>query len=489
MSDKDSIDSNENSNSTKWSKSILNSILDNSDTAYVLIDKELIIQSYNTLAKEIVDRISPIKLEQGKYGLEYLNDEDKVSFKQLFSKALDGNSTHFEFEFIHEAINKWFGCNLFPVYEENESLGVIISFRDISKRKHLEIRSFENNSKLLQSEAQFRNLIEDLSVGVLMQGKDAEILLSNQAALDLLGITADQLLGKSSFDPDWKVVHDDGSEFPGETHPVPTAIKTLKSVRGVIMGVHRPLLNDLVWLQVDANPTLDSDGELIHVICTFIDITQERTYQSTLQTSLQEKEAMIKEVHHRVKNNLQLISSIIYLRMSRISDNKAKLFLEETRHKINSIAFIHESLLQQSNSISDVDLEHYITKLLLDLQVVHSTDESNISIIMNLEPIMVTVDVAIHCSMIISEIFTNAIKYAFKDKDEGEILISIRKDGDQIEFVIGDNGCGLPKNIEPKPDGSFGMQLLDVLFQQLKASVEVNTESGTKFTLIFNSKS
>jgi PAS domain S-box-containing protein len=118
-------------------------------------------------------------------------------------------------------------------------------------------------------------LIQDLHVGVLIQGPRAEILLSNQAALDLLGLTEDQLLGKTSFDPDWNVVHEDGSPFPSDTRPVAQAIATRRPVRDVVMGVYRPKVGDRVWLLVSAVPQL-VDGAVRHVVCTFSDITAQR---------------------------------------------------------------------------------------------------------------------------------------------------------------------------------------------------------------------
>ncbi len=141
--------------------------------------------------------------------------------------------------------------------------------RDITERKKVE-------EALKESEEFFRTLIRDLRFGVLLQDKDTRILLCNSAALDLLGLTQDQLIGKTSFDTDWSVIHEDGTDFPGETHPVPQAVATLQPVRNVVMGVYRPVTRDRVWLQVDAIPQFGSDGSFIRVICTFTDITEHR---------------------------------------------------------------------------------------------------------------------------------------------------------------------------------------------------------------------
>ena len=124
-----------------------------------------------------------------------------------------------------------------------------------------------------------------MQVGVLLQGRRAEILLSNPKSLELLGIDEDQLLGKTSFDPDWNVIHEDGSPFPGTSHPVPQAIATRHSVLNVVMGVYRPITRDRIWLSVDAEPQLNDDGTVRQVVCSFINITMRKQSEAALRKS------------------------------------------------------------------------------------------------------------------------------------------------------------------------------------------------------------
>jgi PAS domain S-box-containing protein len=138
-----------------------------------------------------------------------------------------------------------------------------------------------------ESEAQFRKLLDDIHVGVLVQGPRSEIVLCNPAALNLLGLTEEQLIGKTSLDPDWNVIHDDGSPFPGETHPVPQAIASRKPIRNVVMGVYRPRTGDRVWLLVDAIPHIAQDGSVEEVICTFSDMSDRRHAEEALRESQQ----------------------------------------------------------------------------------------------------------------------------------------------------------------------------------------------------------
>lgn len=130
-----------------------------------------------------------------------------------------------------------------------------------------------NQSLAHLSDSAFKDFIEKLDFGILKQGPSAEILMSNNAALEMLGLTEEQLLGKTSFDPDWNVIHEDGSDFPGPTHPVTVSIATLKPVKNVVMGVYRPKSKDRVWLLVNADPKLDDKGNLLYVTCTFNNIS------------------------------------------------------------------------------------------------------------------------------------------------------------------------------------------------------------------------
>ncbi|MFZ4520434.1 MAG: PAS domain-containing sensor histidine kinase [Bacteroidales bacterium] len=149
---------------------------------------------------------------------------------------------------------------------------------DMTDRKRID-------DALKESEFKFRNLVKDMQVGVLLQGPGAEIFLCNLKALELLGLSEDQLLGKSSFDPDWNVIHEDGTPFPGPTHPVPEAIATRLPVRNVIMGVYRPATGDRVWLLVDAEPQYNDDGTVRQVVCTFINITKRKHAEELLRKS------------------------------------------------------------------------------------------------------------------------------------------------------------------------------------------------------------
>ena len=219
---------------------------------------------------------------------------------------------------LDKTVNVVLDVSISPiVYEHGNVLHAIIQHKDITAKTKME-------AVLKLSDEKVRNLIENLDVGILQQGPHAEILITNAKALELLGLTKDQLLGKTSFDPDWNVIHEDGSDFPGSTHPVPVAIATQKAVRGVVMGVYRPKTKDREWLLVNAEPEFKTNGELNHVVCTFSSITEKRQiedekkhqlkrYKMLLETS-QDAIYILDENGKLVECNLSFIKHLGYLK-------------------------------------------------------------------------------------------------------------------------------------------------------------------------------
>jgi PAS domain S-box-containing protein len=178
----------------------------------------------------------------------------------------------------------------------------------------------DSQARYQSSEERFRTLIQDLHVGVLLQGPSAEMLLSNRAALNLLGLTEDQLLGLTSFDPAWNVIHEDGSPFPGHDHPVPQVIATRRPVRDVVMGVFRPERGDRIWLLVNAEPQLTAEGHVRQVICTFSDITERRQIEAqlrelnnTLERRVEERTQALRAAEARYRMLVEQLPAITYI--------------------------------------------------------------------------------------------------------------------------------------------------------------------------------
>lgn len=238
------------------------------------------------------------------------------------------------------------------------------------------------------------------------------------------------------------------------------------------------------WLSGHAKPEKLADGSFLwHGY--YHDVTERKIILEQINQSLQEKEVLLKEVHHRVKNNLQVISSILNLQSSYVKDEATLNVLRESQNRIKSMAFIHESLYQADN-FSSINFSDYVINLLQNLMQSYSKLNQTVKLNVDLQTVFLNLDLAIPCGLIINEIISNALKYAFPENKAGdEIIIMIKMEGDNIRLVLGDNGIGLAKHIDYKNTESLGLQLVVTLVGQLNGSMELDNTNGTKYTILF----
>lgn len=190
-----------------------------------------------------------------------------------------------------------------PVFDTQGNLiASITNLRDFTAQKRIE-------EALLESQERFLALMQNMQAGVILQGPQAEVLLCNSASLEMLGLTEDQLLGRTSFDPTWKVTHEDGSDYPGSEHPVPHAIATHQPVVNEVLVVYRPASQDWVWLSVTAIPQLAADGSVRHVICTFSDVTASKQAEAILRKGEERYRVLFREAELQARE-LELLHQV-----------------------------------------------------------------------------------------------------------------------------------------------------------------------------------
>ncbi len=239
------------------------------------------------------------------------------------------------------------------------------------------------------------------------------------------------------------------------------------------------------WREIYLNPIKDENGAVHEVSGIGHDITEKKQSEERIRLSLQEKEVLLKEVHHRVKNNLQVISSILNLQSSYVKDEGTLQILKESQNRIKSMAFIHESLYQ-TKDFSSINFTEYIINLSQNLIHSYSNFENEVKLNLDIQNVFLNLDLAIPCGLIINEIVSNALKYAFVDKTvEGEITLKMKTSGDYLELKIGDNGKGLPQNIDYRNTESLGLQLVVTLTDQLGGTIELDLKKGTNYTILF----
>ena len=240
-----------------------------------------------------------------------------------------------------------------------------------------------------------------------------------------------------------------------------------------------------IWYEIFLNPIFDGNKEVVEISAIGHDITEKIAANEKIQQSLQEKEVLLKEVHHRVKNNLQVISSILNLQSSYVKDQNTLNILKESQNRIKSMAFIHESLYQ-TKDFSNINFSEYIINLSRNLVNTYSDTSRKIKLIFDVETIFLNLDLAIPSGLIINEIVSNSIKYAFGKKDnDDKITIAMHTEGELLKLVVSDNGIGMPKNIDFRNTESLGLQLVVTLVDQINGDIQIDNSKGTQYTIKF----
>jgi two-component sensor histidine kinase len=230
----------------------------------------------------------------------------------------------------------------------------------------------------------------------------------------------------------------------------------------------------------------DEHGIEQGVVCVGHDLTNRKQTEEQLKATLLEKEALLMEVHHRVKNNLQVISSLLKFQSEYVMDEKVLEMFNESQGRIKSIALVHEKLYRSAD-LAKVDSSEYIRDLVWQSFRLHQVQSSASDLEMSIEDgIALGLDVAIPCGLIINELVSNALRHAFTENGEGGIFVALHSQGDQLILTVSDNGVGLPQDLDYQNAQSLGLQLVNTLVEQLDGTMEINTGGeGTAFRITF----
>lgn len=230
---------------------------------------------------------------------------------------------------------------------------------------------------------------------------------------------------------------------------------------------------------------VEVDGQTMFTVI-LRDVTQRTIAEEKIKASLHEKEALLKEIHHRVKNNLQVVSSLLGLQSRTITDPEQRKMFEESQNRVYSMALLHESLYQSEN-LSLIDFPEYIRQLADHLFRSYGIAPERIHLRTELDSISLHMDAAVPCGLIINELVSNSLKYAFPEGRTGEIHIGLHGQPEGMaRLLVSDNGIGLRNDIDWTTTRSLGLRLVRSLAQQLGAQLEVNSKLGTEVQLLFS---
>jgi PAS domain S-box-containing protein len=240
------------------------------------------------------------------------------------------------------------------------------------------------------------------------------------------------------------------------------------------------------WLDLYSFPLVDKRTGLMKGVIEYVrDITERKKAEDRLQRSLQEKEVLLREIHHRVKNNMQVISSLLNLQSRHVTDPGVLEMFRESQRRIRSMALIHERLYQSSD-LSRVEFSQYLRNLATHLFHSYQVDASRVQLKIEAEEVHLDINTAIPCGLIVNELVSNALKHAFPEGRSGELRIDLhRAAGDGYVLKVKDDGAGFPEGLDFRKTETLGMQIVGTLVSQIDASIDLARDKGTEFTIHF----
>ncbi len=286
------------------------------------------------------------------------------------------------------------------------------------------------------------------------------------------------------------------SSLPAAAQPEQTFFQSvgLEAILALPMYLNESVFGmvGLATVRGEKNWASDTIAPLKLVSQMFVNALERKRVEDRMQASLQEKEVLLKEIHHRVKNNLQVISSLLYLQTNYVDDERVLDILKESQSRIKSMALIHENLYQTEN-LTRIDLAGYLSNLVDYLLQVYVINPARVNVHLDVAEVALDIDTMIPCGLIITELITNALKYAFPRSatsvidQADEIWINLREGpAGQITLIIGNNGAGLPADLDLDHGDTLGLKLVTRLVKQLNGSLELDRSHGTVFKIRFS---
>lgn len=388
---------------------------------------------------------------------------------------------------IGTASRCWLGV---PLYVGGIALGIMAvqdyENEDAYNTKDLEMMNFfssqisnilmriitDNNLK--ESEKRFRILTQNSNAAIFTVDKRGYFTFVNPAVVKLSGYSKEELVKIKATD----ITHPD--------HHAMLAERISQRIEGRSFGDSQYRFvnksGEIRWMELSSS-VINLKGES-YILCSALDITESKIHEETILTSLNEKEILLKEIHHRVKNNMQIISSLLKLQSKYTDDDKVRELFEISQDRVRSMSLVHEKLYA-SPDLANIHIESYIRNLISHLQASYIHNHEQIKVKYDLDELDIDINNAIPCGLILNELLTNCLKYAFPDGRKGLVIVRFKNEVDNYLFSVEDDGIGMPENFVIEDSDSLGLQLVSSLVIQLHGTLEVDNSKGSSFIIKF----
>jgi PAS domain S-box-containing protein len=451
----------------KWEYDIKTDMFTFDDHFYALYGTNAQEQGgYQMSAAEYINRFVPPEekeyVEKESVKVLEIDDPDIISTIQHGIVRGDGES-------------RFISLRLKAIYNENnQKIGNRGVTQDITEIKKVE-------EDLQSTKAELERIIESSPAAIIVLDFDGRVHRWSPAAERIFGWTEKEVIGK-----------------PSPTVPLDFIEKLhieLDRLRNGKETLFNPLLTPFevevfkkdgskIFMSLSVAPIQGVSGKPEAVINVMTDLSERKEFEEKLKKSIEEKEMLLKEIHHRVKNNLMIISSLLNLQANYLKDQESIEIFKESQHRAESMALIHQRLYQ-STGLKSIEFQEYITTLARDLYQSYVKDPDRVKLLLDVEEVSIDIDTAIPLGLILNELITNSMKYGFPDDMEGKVFIDLSKKDDTYVLKVGDDGVGIQSDLDFRNTSSLGMQLVNGLVSQIDGEIELNRDNGTEFVIKF----
>ena len=466
------------------SNALLDVISDHASDIVSVVDARGIVRFVSPACRRILG-YEPDEMV-GRHGEDFVHEGDSV--RSSFLRAAAAGNPHFTSVFrARRKDGTYVWAEATGSFRREPETGAVVEVlaitRDISERRAAADALAATTDALARSEANLRTLVERVPLGVAVS-RGGVVLYANAALVALFAYERPgQIVGRSMLD----FVHPEARAFAVDREerievggqPAPDFVRcSRRDGREIVLET--------------TSVTLDADGGT-SILSLLRDVTEERRVEAAraqaeaaVRAALAEKDILLREIHHRVKNNLQVIASLVNLQANKLEDGAARVALDEIRARVRAIALLHEKLYQ-SKDLARIDMREYVVGLVSDLTRMHGSAARGVAVETRVDAMRLDLETAMPCGLILNELLTNALKHAFPAPDAGapRVEIGLRADDGHLELSVADNGVGLADGTRLEDSSTLGWILVRTLGDQMGASIRLEGQGGVRCTIEF----